>query len=115
MLSKLSHIFTAPLNIYFRNLQPSVPPRMISDWENAETFGVAKIREFTWKQLLDLDACVRCGRCQDNCPAYLTGKPLSPKRLIQDLKAQMVNASTGRKQEGAGEDEPSGDQESAEN
>jgi Fe-S oxidoreductase len=45
--------------------------------------------EFTWKQLLDLDACTRCGRCQDRCPAYLTEKPLSPKKLIQDLKTHL--------------------------
>jgi len=47
---------------------------------------VAKINEFTWKQLLDLDACTRCGRCQDHCPAHLTEKPLSPKNIIIDLK-----------------------------
>jgi len=54
--------------------------------EEAETFGVDKIGGFTWKQLLDLEACTRCGRCQDNCPAYLSGKALSPKQLIVDLK-----------------------------
>ena len=54
--------------------------------EEAESFGVAKIQEFTWKQLLDLDACTRCGRCQDQCPAHLTEKPLSPKKIVLDLK-----------------------------
>ena len=58
----------------------------ITDFETRETYGVANIPEFTWKQLLDLDACTRCGRCQDRCPAYLTEKPLTPKKLIQDLK-----------------------------
>lgn len=91
--SKLSHICVAPLNIYLRNLQPTGTLPLIPDMENAETFGAGTIRDFTWKQLLDLDACVRCGRCQDNCPAYLTGKPLSPKALIQDLKMQMEAAA----------------------
>lgn len=52
--------------------------------EEAETFGVENIEEFTWKDLVDLDACTRCGRCQENCPAYNTGKALNPKlTLIQ--------------------------------
>ena len=51
--------------------------------------GPAKLADFTWKQLLDLDACTRCGRCQDNCPAWLSGKPLSPKFVILDLQRHM--------------------------
>jgi Fe-S oxidoreductase len=62
--------------------------------EEAETFGVSKIEDFTWKQLLDLDACTDCGRCQDRCPAYLTGKPLSPRKVIQDLKTQLLDRSS---------------------
>ena len=58
--------------------------------EEAETFGVHKIEEFSWKDLLDLDACTRCGRCQDNCPAWLTEKPLSPKEVIQDMKNHLL-------------------------
>jgi len=58
--------------------------------ENQETFGVSKAEEFTWRQLLDADACTRCGRCQDNCPAHLSEKPLSPKKLIQDLKTNLL-------------------------
>ncbi len=58
----------------------------IRDFENAESFGVGKLEEFTKKQIFDSDACTRCGRCQDGCPAYLSGKPLSPKKVIQDLK-----------------------------
>ena len=48
--------------------------------------GTSCIDELTWKQAMDLDACIRCGRCQDRCPAYLSGLPLSPKKYIQDLK-----------------------------
>lgn len=104
MYSKLNHIFIAPFNIYCRNLKPGVALTKIQDWEAAETVGAAKIDDFTWKQLLDLNACVRCGRCQDNCPAYLTGKPLSPKKLIQNLKNQMDDISVIRKQENKAED-----------
>jgi Fe-S oxidoreductase/nitrate reductase gamma subunit len=84
--SKLLHLITSPLNQFFRSFAPSGEVKPIPDIENQETFGVAKLQEFTWKQLLDTDACTRCGRCQDNCPAYLSGKPLSPKKVIQDLK-----------------------------
>jgi len=58
----------------------------IRDIENQESFGVSKLEEFTWKQIFDSDACTKCGRCQDGCPAYLSGKHLSPKKLVQDIK-----------------------------
>ena len=57
-------------------------------------FGAGKLADFTWKQLLDLDACTRCGRCQDNCPAWLSGKPLSPKFVILDLQRHMHATAT---------------------
>ncbi len=82
--SKLFHIISAPTNIFFRSFQPNGQLTSI-DIENAETFGAGNISDFSWKQLLDLDACTQCGRCQDNCPAYLSEKPLSPKKLILDL------------------------------
>jgi Fe-S oxidoreductase/nitrate reductase gamma subunit len=85
--SKLFHIVSSPLNMIFRSLEPKgALAHMDLEDENAESFGVTKINEFTWKQLLDLDACTRCGRCQDHCPAHLTEKPLSPKDIIIDLK-----------------------------
>lgn len=85
--SKLFHIVSSPLNMIFRSLEPKgALSHMNLEDEEAESFGVTKIQEFTWKQLLDLDACTRCGRCQDHCPAYLTEKPLSPKKIILDLK-----------------------------
>ncbi|NIM89569.1 MAG: 4Fe-4S dicluster domain-containing protein [Candidatus Aminicenantes bacterium] len=85
--SKLFHLISSPMNMIFRSLEPkgALTPLDLED-EKTESFGVAKIEEFTWKQLLDLDACTRCGRCQDRCPAHLTEKPLSPKKLITDLK-----------------------------
>ena len=84
--SKLFHIVSSTLNIFLRTSGPKGELIPITDFENAETYGVTTINEFTWKQLLDLDACTRCGRCQDQCPTYLSEKPLSPKKIIQDLK-----------------------------
>ncbi|MFZ5515702.1 MAG: heterodisulfide reductase-related iron-sulfur binding cluster [Candidatus Zhuqueibacterota bacterium] len=86
--SKLVHIITSSINIYLRSFEPKGALKSI-DIENSEIFGASKISDFTWKQLLDLDACTRCGRCQDLCPAYLSGKPLSPKKLILDLQANL--------------------------
>jgi len=83
--SRLQHIVMSPLNVFFRKLGPEGALTPL-DFETTELFGVSAIEEFTWKQLLDLDACTRCGRCQDACPANFSGKALSPKQVIQDLK-----------------------------
>lgn len=90
--SKLQHVIVSPLNIFFRSLGPVGAPAPI-DIEKAEILGVGEIKDFTWKQLLDLDACTNCGRCEDVCPAWATGKPLSPRKLVQDLKAHLLRAS----------------------
>jgi len=85
--SKHLHLLAAIPNAYFRSLKPKGSLSKIDmEDETAESFGVNKIEDFTWKQLLDCYACTECGRCQENCPAYLTEKPLSPKKLIGDLK-----------------------------
>lgn len=86
--SRLQHILLATLNVFFRSLKPKGALTPI-ELETAETFGVSNIEHFTWKQLLDLDACTRCGRCQDACPAYFSGKALNPKKVIQDLKTHL--------------------------
>ena len=90
--SSLSHIVSGPINVLFRSSRPKGALAPV-DLEEAETFGVDKIGGFTWKQILDLDACTRCGRCQDICPAYLSGKALSPKKLIQDLKSHWLEVA----------------------
>jgi len=82
----LQHFFLSPINVYFRNLKPKGVLAPIPNFEEAETFGVKEISELTWKQLLDLEACTNCGRCQDVCPAHLSQKPLSPRRMTQNLK-----------------------------
>lgn len=84
--SKLLHIVTGPLNLYFRSPRPAGALAPIENIEEAETYGVARAEEFTWKQLLDADACLRCGRCQDNCPAWNTQKPLSPRKVVLDVR-----------------------------
>ena len=93
--SKHLHIFLAPLNVAF-----SRRPRALGgldktpdmDMENVTedtVFGVGKIDDFTWKQMLDFATCTECGRCQSVCPAWNTGKPLSPKLLIMGLRDNM--------------------------
>lgn len=90
--SKHIHILGAIPNIFFRNLGPTgTLSRMDFEDEAAEKFGNSEVRDFTWKQLLDLYACTECGRCQAACPAYLTEKPLSPFSVIHMLRGHFVN------------------------
>jgi Fe-S oxidoreductase/nitrate reductase gamma subunit len=83
--SRLQHILLSPLNIFFRSFRSKGALNPI-DFETTELFGVSRIEQYTWKQILDLDACTRCGRCQDNCPAHFSGKKLNPKQVILNLK-----------------------------
>ncbi|HXO24058.1 MAG TPA: (Fe-S)-binding protein, partial [Streptosporangiaceae bacterium] len=95
--SKHLHIALAPLNVMFsrkpNGLGPLEPMRSngkVLDFEEADpdtdVFGLGKIEDFTWKGLLDMATCTECGRCQSQCPAWATGKPLSPKQVILDLR-----------------------------
>jgi Fe-S oxidoreductase len=95
--SKHLHIFLAPLNVMFARrpdaLGPLEPMRSggkVLDFEEADpdtdTFGIGKVEDLTWKGMLDLGTCTECGRCQSQCPAWVTGKSLSPKQLILDLR-----------------------------
>lgn len=97
--TKFLHIITSAVNIFLRDYGVRGGFRRI-DFETAETYGNANIEEFTRTQLFNLDACTRCGRCQDNCPAHLSHKPLSPKKLLQDLKAHMEEKGNGIGEEG---------------
>lgn len=87
--SKLKHVVYTPWNISLRDVRPYGVVDRIPDMENQESFGLVKIEDLSWKQLMDLDACMGCGRCQDACPAYNTGKPLTPKGLVRELRLHM--------------------------
>jgi Fe-S oxidoreductase len=95
--SKHLHIAIAPLNILFSRrpnglgaLQPMRSNGKVLDFEEADPdtdiFGLGKIEDLSWKGMLDLATCTECGRCQSQCPAWATEKPLSPKMLILDLR-----------------------------
>ncbi|MDQ7839967.1 MAG: heterodisulfide reductase-related iron-sulfur binding cluster [bacterium] len=86
--SRAMHIFTAPLSIFFRSLEP-LGRLPAGGGPGAEGPGASLLRQLAWKHLLDLDACTECGRCQEACPAWHAGTPLSPKGLILDLRDHM--------------------------
>lgn len=85
--SKLFHMFASSLNIF---LKPSTPIGGLSPVDclsnEVDYPGASRLKAFTQKQLLELDACIACGRCQKGCPAYNSGAPLSPSVVIRDLK-----------------------------
>ena len=87
--SKLSHIVVSSLNMYLRPMRPRGALKPMGDFESLESFGASDLKDLTWQQLLSYDACTNCGRCQDNCPAWASGKPLSPRKVIQDMRGYM--------------------------
>ena len=98
--SKHFHLITAPINIWLGRAEtPGKLKKLDLEDEEAESFGVGKIEEFTQKQMLDFYACVECGRCTNVCPASNTGKTLSPMHLITKLRDHLTEkgaAVTGR-------------------
>ncbi|HVF06493.1 MAG TPA: (Fe-S)-binding protein [Frankiaceae bacterium] len=92
------HRFTAPFNIGFKRnsngqvaLGPLRPMNVnFEDPRDDDVYGAGKVEDFTWKQLLDLPTCTECGRCQSQCPAWNTGKPLSPKLVILSLRDHLL-------------------------
>jgi Fe-S oxidoreductase/nitrate reductase gamma subunit len=93
--TKLRHMFTSPLNMYLHDrdrAKGAMKPLPDLVQSSLETFGANAIEDFTWKQLLDIDACTVCGRCTSVCPAHATGKPLDPREII--LKIGDVMAAT---------------------
>ncbi len=95
--TKLRHMFTSPVNMYLsprerhKGAMREMPNLM--EATDIETVGASVVGEFTWKQLLDTDACTVCGRCTSVCPANTTGKPLDPREIV--LKLGEVAARTG--------------------
>lgn len=114
--SKFMHLVTSPLNLFFSNLSrpkgalsyPGDIEQLLEQAASSETgefsIGVSTLKDLSWKQRLDLDACTSCGRCQEVCPAYNSKKPLSPKWLILDLRDHML----GLQARGAAGTEPDG-------
>jgi Fe-S oxidoreductase len=88
--TKMIHVLTGPLNIYTARLEPSGASLKSIDFdkqlESGEPMGVKTLAGFTWKDLLDFDACTECGRCTSVCPANTVGKSLSPRDMILDLR-----------------------------
>ena len=84
--TKLRHIFTTSANYLLADLGPKGAIATIDlEDESAEQFGAATIKDLSWKDIFDADACTSCQRCQDRCPAYATDKPLSPMKLVQQI------------------------------
>src|SRR5205807_4882572 len=90
------HIFVAPINVAAKRLPKGLGPLLpmesrgkpidFEDPGEDDIFGKGKIEDFTWKGMLDFASCTECGRCQSQCPAWNTGKPLSPKLVIMNLR-----------------------------
>ncbi len=93
--STLLHALTGPLNVFFSKLdRPMGTLQPTAETTDGEPIFASKLSDLSWKQLLDGDACTECGRCQDACPAFGTGTPLSPKKLILSLRDSLHHNGT---------------------
>jgi Fe-S oxidoreductase/nitrate reductase gamma subunit len=108
--TKFFHILALPTNIFFSKLGPrgSIKRSDLSALESEEEFdedafkvGIEGASDFTWKQRLDFDACIQCGRCEEICPAVQAGHPFSPREFIQTGKALVARAAAATKPGGA--------------
>ena len=100
--SKHLHIVSAAPNVFFKSTKPKgaiavldLEAVMNAENEADQHFGPVTLEHFSWKDMLDLYTCTECGRCQTHCPAYNTGKPLSPKTLITDLRDHLYENLAG--------------------
>ena len=82
----LRHVAGATLNVYYRRRER---PAQLRPAYGEGYLGAGRIEDFSWKQLLEAEACVSCGRCEKNCPATISGKTLSPKVIMQGILHQM--------------------------
>uniref|UniRef100_A0A831TG11 (Fe-S)-binding protein n=1 Tax=Thermorudis peleae TaxID=1382356 RepID=A0A831TG11_9BACT len=89
--SKMIHPFTGLASVVFRRLQPAGKLEPIENLEEAERLGIAGLEDFTWAQLLHVDACMHCGRCLEYCPTFHTGKPLRPRDLILEIAGYVAD------------------------
>ncbi len=93
--SKHLHIATSFPNIWFRKLKPRGELPMLDLEADDARFGLRTLQDLGWKDLLDGFTCTECGRCQEACPAWNTGKPLNPKELIMGIRHMSVDAEHG--------------------
>lgn len=84
----LRHVTAGALNVYYKSKGPRGALRPLAMEEGC--LGAKTVEDLSWKQLLDAEACVSCGRCEENCPAFLSGKPLSPRKVIRTILNQMA-------------------------
>ena len=92
--SRLFHAVAGTVNIATNEKTLGVMvPVSIEEIEETGIVGVGKVEDFTHQQLLELDACVSCGRCEEACPAFEAGKPLSPRDVVQDCKLHLENVA----------------------
>ena len=89
--SQIFHMIISPLNIFFRTFRKSGELKNMESFESLESFGARSLKDFSWRELMAFDACTNCGRCQEVCPAWQTKKPLSPRKVIQDMRKHMEN------------------------
>jgi len=104
----LMHIFVSPLNVVMRSsvTRPKGALRAMGDLDTLPTFGASDIDQLSVKQLLDYDSCTNCGRCETVCPAWRSGKPLSPRKLVQAAKGYMLERAPVLLSLGEGEQAP---------
>jgi Fe-S oxidoreductase/nitrate reductase gamma subunit len=99
--TKLRHMVTSPVNMYLSPKERPVGAMKempnLMEAEDIETVGASVIAEFSWKQLLDTDACTVCGRCTSVCPASTTGKPLDPREIVLKL-GEVASATAATRQ-----------------
>ncbi len=109
---KFTHVLYGAGNIFLRNLgpmgklsHPDIDQLLDEDEEALDRLGIGELDRFSWKALMDVDACVNCGRCESVCPASISGSPLSPRKLIQDMHGHLNQAADSMR---AGEGVPDG-------
>ncbi len=99
--SKHLHVLSAAPNIFFKRLGPEKAfEKTDFEDESLEQYGIANSTQLPWGMVLDLYACTECGRCEEQCPAAMTGKPLSPKKIIHDLKVDLLSHSKTIREKG---------------
>jgi Fe-S oxidoreductase/nitrate reductase gamma subunit len=96
----MRHAVASPLNVFYRKQGPRAA--LTQPALETGTVGARTVNDLTWKQLLDAEACVACGRCDENCPATISGKPLSPRKVIRTIREQMEKVHPRGKSSGYG-------------